>query len=66
MNDVDYERVVDTRVQRRLAVDAAYRNAEDAEAQAEREAEITAGVERDLEAEREAMRAVSAGAWSEA
>lgn len=40
MNDADREAIIDRAVQRRLATDSAYRNAEDAEQQAEREAEI--------------------------
>lgn len=42
------ERVIDALVQRRLATDPAYRNAENAEAQAEREAEIVREVERQV------------------
>lgn len=49
MNDADYERIVDARVQRALATDPAYLHAENAEQQARREEEITAEVERDLE-----------------
>ena len=41
MDDTDRERIIDRRVMSRLATDAAYRNAENAEEQAEREAEIT-------------------------
>jgi hypothetical protein len=41
MNDTDREKIIDRRVQARLATDAAYRNAENAEEQAEREDEIT-------------------------
>lgn len=51
MDDATYERVVDRRVQRALAVDRAYRNAENAEQQAEREEEITRNVEARLGAE---------------
>ena len=40
MDDATYERVLDRRVQARLARDSAYRNAENAEQQAEREEEI--------------------------
>lgn len=40
------EQQIDSAVQRRLATDRAYRNAESAEVQAEREAEIVAEVER--------------------
>ena len=47
MNDVDAERIIDRRVQAKLATDAAYRNAENAEEQAEREDEITRQVEQD-------------------
>lgn len=50
MNDSQYEEVIDRRVQRLLSSDAAYRNAENAEQQAEREAEITAAVEREFQA----------------
>ena len=39
--DADAERIIDRRVQRRLATDAAYRNAANADEQAEREDEIT-------------------------
>jgi hypothetical protein len=41
MNEAEREAEIDRRVQRRLRSDAAYRNAEDAEAQSEREAVIT-------------------------
>jgi hypothetical protein len=41
MDEATYERMVDLNVQRRLATDRAYKNAENAEEQAEREAEIT-------------------------
>lgn len=41
MNEAQLERAVDHAVMRRLATDPAYRNAEDAEAQAAREQEIT-------------------------
>ena len=44
-SDTDRERVIDRLVWCRLADDPAYRNAESAEAQADREAEITAQVE---------------------
>jgi hypothetical protein len=43
--DTDAERVIDARVQRALATDKAYRNAENAEEQQNREDEITAQVE---------------------
>jgi hypothetical protein len=45
MNDVERERIVDRRVQRILATDSAYRNAENAEEQQEREDEIERMVE---------------------
>lgn len=41
LTEAELERVVDRAVQRRLATDSAYRNAENADAQAEREQEIT-------------------------
>jgi hypothetical protein len=41
MNEAEVEAYVDAVVQRRLETDAAYLNAETAEQQAEREAEIT-------------------------
>jgi len=40
MNDTEYERILDRRIQARLASDRAYRNAENAEQQAQREYEI--------------------------
>lgn len=40
ITDTDRERIIDQRVQRRLATDRAYRYAEDAEQQAQREDEI--------------------------
>jgi len=40
MDDVTYERVLDRRIQARLASDRAYRNAENAEQQTEREEQI--------------------------
>jgi hypothetical protein len=40
MNEATRERLLDAKVQRRLATDSAYRNAENTEEQAEREAEI--------------------------
>ncbi len=46
--ETNIEREVDERVQRVLAIDAAYRNAENAEEQAAREAEIEAAVTRDV------------------
>ncbi len=49
MNDADRERIIDRAVQRRLATDAAYRNAANAEEQAEREDEITRQEEQALE-----------------
>lgn len=62
MTDSDRERIIDRRVKARLANDAAYRNAADADAAASREAEIeaeetamldrTPGVEADPHAER--------------
>lgn len=39
--EAEAERIIDARVMRRLASDSAYRNAENAEEQADREAEIT-------------------------
>lgn len=45
MQDVDRERIIDKRVQRILATDPAYRNAENAEQQAAREEHITKLVE---------------------
>lgn len=48
MNEEQIERVIDARVQRRLATDKAYLNAENADEQAEREAEIVAEVMREL------------------
>jgi alkanesulfonate monooxygenase SsuD/methylene tetrahydromethanopterin reductase-like flavin-dependent oxidoreductase (luciferase family) len=47
--DTDRERVIDARVQRRLATDHAYRNAENADDQARREDEITAEEEQRFE-----------------
>ncbi len=47
MNDSTEQRI-DREVQRRLAGDPRYRNAENAEEQAEVEEEITAEVERDI------------------
>lgn len=43
--DTDAERVIDARVQRALLTDRAYRNAANAEEQAEREDQIVAAVE---------------------
>lgn len=40
-DEVEVERLIDARVQRRLATDSAYRNAENAEEQSAREDEIT-------------------------
>lgn len=40
LSDSAIEKIVDARVMRRLATDSAYRNAENAEIQAEREQEI--------------------------
>lgn len=40
MNEAERERILDARVQRRLATDRAYRNAENSEEQSKREAEI--------------------------
>jgi hypothetical protein len=40
MNDSEYERILDRRVQARLKVDRAYLNAENAEEQSQREYEI--------------------------
>lgn len=37
MNEAERERILDARIQRRLATDAAYRNAENADEQAARE-----------------------------
>lgn len=45
MTEAELERLIDARVQRRLATDRAYRFAENAEAQAAREAAITRAVE---------------------
>lgn len=42
MTEAEAERICDQRVMRRLSVDSAYRNAENAQDQADREAEITA------------------------
>lgn len=56
MDEATYERIADARVQRRLAIDAAYRNAENAEEQAIREDEITEQVCRELDAEIEERR----------
>lgn len=53
MNDVEYERVVDARVQRILATDPAYRYAESAEEQAAIEEQVTEAVERALAREQE-------------
>ena len=50
MNDSQYERMIDARVQRLLSTDSAYRNAENAEEAQEREDEITAAVEREFAA----------------
>jgi hypothetical protein len=46
--DVDIERAVDSRVQRRLSTDPRYRNAENAEEQSAAEEAITREVEREL------------------
>lgn len=46
MNEAEKEQLIDRRVQRRIGTDAAYRNAANAEEQAEREREITLEVER--------------------
>lgn len=40
MDEATREALLDSRIQRRLASDSAYRNAENAEEQSEREAEI--------------------------
>jgi len=40
MTEAEREKLLDARIQRRLATDSAYRNAENAEQQAERENEI--------------------------
>lgn len=48
MDDVTYEKRVDTVVQRRLATDHAYLNAEDAAQQSKREEEIVAEVEHEI------------------
>jgi hypothetical protein len=45
-SDAEAERIIEARVRRRLATDRAYLFAEDAEAQAEREAQITEQEER--------------------
>ena len=50
MTEAQLEAVADVTVQRRLRSDAAYLNAENAEAQAEREQEITDQVVADLKA----------------
>lgn len=49
MTDSEIERIIDARVQRRLATDAAYLNAENAEEQAAREAVIVAQEERAIQ-----------------
>lgn len=49
MTDSERETLIDTRVMRRLATDAAYRNAASSEEQAEREDAITAEEELRLE-----------------
>jgi hypothetical protein len=41
MTESEFEAIIDRRVQARLATDSAYRNAENAEEQQEREDEIT-------------------------
>jgi hypothetical protein len=41
MNDGEREKILDRRIMARLATDPAYKHAENAEQQAEREAEIT-------------------------
>lgn len=46
--EAEVERAIDARVQRRLATDRAYLNAENAEEQSEREEQITRQVEREL------------------
>lgn len=56
LSDSDREQILDRMVQRRLATDRAYLNAENAEQQAEREAEIEVEAERDLDGWR--------GSWS--
>lgn len=58
MNDSDRERILDRRIRLRLRADNAYRNAETAEEQAQREEQIAAEEEArlDREAERAAFR----------
>lgn len=48
ISEVEAERIIDRRVMHRLAIDHAYKNAEDAESQAAREEEITALVMTDV------------------
>jgi hypothetical protein len=48
ITEAEYEALVDHLVQKRLSTDSDYRNAEDANSQSEREAEVTAEVEWDL------------------
>jgi hypothetical protein len=55
LSDADAEAMCDRIVQRRLATDSAYRNAEDAESQATREQDITDEVWADIEARYELM-----------
>lgn len=59
----EFERAVDREVQRRLATDRAYRFAENAEEQAERETEIEDAVVRELEWVRKYGRLGSGRAW---
>jgi hypothetical protein len=49
MNEAEYERLVDARVQRRLSADSRYMNAENAEEQAQAEEAITAEVEAEIQ-----------------
>lgn len=50
LTESERERILDQMVQRRLATDRVYRNAENADQQAEREREIEDECERDLNA----------------
>lgn len=51
MNDVDREHILDRRIQHRLATDPAYRYAENAEEQSDREDEIEREEEERLDRE---------------
>lgn len=57
MTDSEREAILDRRIQKRLATDNAYRNAENADEQAKREDEITRQEERSLEVSLGAERA---------